>query len=311
MKPFAFRIFVKNRVMKYYLCFFLSLFCAVNLLGQSAERIYNPSFSNYIVPGLLAEEQGILYCTTKVQEGSIWRNYIAKYNIANESFEVLLDFSSTSNTSWINYANFFRYDNFMYFQFGPKLFRLNMTTNETITLITNYSFEALLGPYLIYRGGSSNTSTLTVYNLATQQAATSFTMGNNTDAFHLENNNLYFFGSGTGFQLYRYFIYRFDLSTNQLQTIYTTQHPQGSFPLTSKGYVRKVGNNLIFTTKHTANGGRYVSVNLATNQLNPNFTFDVNSGIIYQAKEPFVLNDAVYIAVDDAVYSSNGVEAPT
>lgn len=311
MKILDFRTFAKNRIMKYHLSFFLWLLYGVTMLGQSAVRINNPSFSNYIVPGLLAEEQGTLYCTTKVQEGAIWRNYIAKYNIANESFEVLLNFSRTSNTSWINYANFFRYDNFMYFQFGPTLFRLNMTTNETIALITNYSFEALVGPYLIYRGDSSNTSTLTVYNLASQQVANSFTMPNYTDAFHLENNNLYFFGSGTAYQLYRYYIYRFDLSTNQLQTIYTTQHPTGPFPLTSKGYVKKVGNNLIFTTKHTANGGRYVSVNLATNQLNPNFTFDVNSGFIYQAKEPFVLNGIVYITVDNSVYSSDGVEAPT
>lgn len=297
--------------MKNLYCFFLWLSFGVTVMGQSAFRINNPSFSNYIVPGLLAEDQGILYCSTKVQEGSIWRNYIAKYDIASESFEVLLNFSRTSNTSWINFGNFFRYDNFIYFQFGPTLCRLDMTTNETIALISNYSFETLVGPYLIYRGDSSNTGTLTVYNLATQQTTTSFYIGSYTDAFHLENNNLYFFGSGTGFQIYRYFIYRYNLSTNQLQTIYTTQHPTGSFALTNKGYVKKVGNNLIFTTKHTANGGRYVSVNLETNQLNPNFTFDVNSGFIYQAKEPFVLNDLIYIPIEDAVYISNGVDAPT
>lgn len=297
--------------MKYILCCFFGIFYGVTLMGQSAVRINNPSFSNYIVPGLMAEDQGILYCSTKVQEGSIWRNYIAKYDIANESFQVLTEFSRTSNTSWINFGNFFRYDNNVYFSFGPTLFRMNMNTNEIVTLITNYSYEALLGQYLLYKGDSSNTSTMTVYDLAAQQIQTSFTLAGNTDAFHLENNNIYFFASGTGYQVYRYFIYRFDLSTNQLQTIYTTQHPVGSFALTGKGYARKVGNNLIYTTKHTANGGRYISVNLATNQLNPNFTFDVNSGILYQAKEPFVLNDMVYIAVDQAVYASNGVEAPT
>ena len=208
-------------------------------MAQPAVRINNPSFSNYIVPGILAEDQGILYCTTKVQEGSIWRNYIAKYNIASESFEVLQGFSRTSNTSWINFGNFMKYDNFIYFSFGPTLFRLNTTTNETITLITNYSFEALVGPYLIYKGDSTNTSIMTIYNLATQQTAASFTLAGFTDAFHLENNNLYFFCSGTGFQVYRYFIYRYDLSTNQLSTLYTTQHPTGSFPVTNKGYARK------------------------------------------------------------------------
>ena len=50
---------------------------------------------------------------------------------------------------------------------------------------------------------------------------------------------------------------------------------------------------------------------METNQLNPNFTFDVNSGFIYQAKEPFVVNDTVYIAIDNAIYASNGVDAPT
>ena len=297
--------------MKYQICFFLWLLFGATLMAQPAVRINNPSFSNYIVPGILAEDQGILYCTTKVQEGSIWRNYIAKYNIASESFEVLLGFSRTSNTSWINFGNFMKYDNFVYFSFGPTLFRLNTTTNETITLITNYSFEALVGPYLIYKGDSTNTSIMTIYNLATQQTAASFTLAGYTDAFHLENNNLYFFCSGTGFQVYRYFIYRYNLSTNQLSTLYTTQHPTGSFPVTNKGYSRKVGNNLVFTTKHTANGGRYVSINLDTNQLNPNFTFDVNSGFIYQASEPFVINDTVYIAIDNALYASNGVDAPT
>lgn len=40
-----------------------------------------------------------------------------------------------------------REDNIIYFSFGPTLYRLDTTTNETTTLITNFSFDALAEPY--------------------------------------------------------------------------------------------------------------------------------------------------------------------
>lgn len=284
--------------------------------SQIAERILNPEFSDFIVPQYLSEDEGILYCGTKVYENGIWRHYLALYSIENETFDVLEDFSTTSNIYWTNFANFQKFGTNLYFSFGSVLYKHDMTTHHTTQLITNYEFEGLIGKYIIYRGFNSDFNTFKIYDLESNQQVATFIVDGTTsgvrniDAFHLENNKIYFFASRTAYQLHRYLIYYFNLETNQLSTIYSTQFNPNSTAITERSNVVKVGNNLIFTTKHAINSGRYISINLSTNQINPNFTFEVNGGVVNQLREHFVLGNKVYIPHENGTYESNGLDYP-
>lgn len=284
--------------------------------SQIAERILNPDFSDFIVPQYLSEDEGILYCGTKVYENGIWRHYLALYSIENETFDVLEDFSTTSNIYWTNFANFQKFGTNLYFSFGSVLYKHDMTTHHTTQLITNYEFEGLIGKYIIYRGFNSDFNTFKIYDLESNQQVATFIVDGTTsgvrniDAFHLENNKIYFFASRTAYQLHRYLIYYFNLETNQLSTIYSTQFNPNSTAITERSNVVKVGNNLIFTTKHAINSGRYISINLSTNQINTDFTFDVNGGVVNQLREHFVLGNKVYIPHENGTYESNGLDYP-
>lgn len=56
---------------------------------------------------------------------------------------------------------------------------------------------------------------------------------------------------------------------------------------------------------------KFVSINLTTNTLNTNFTFDTLTNLNTQVKTPFVLNDKIYVTNTTSLYASNGIDKPT
>ena len=288
----------------------LSLFFIFqSLFAQMPEKILAEGFSEYLIPHFLVEEDSTIICSAKKYEDGQWKNYIATYNTLTGEVTVNNNFYRSSNVYWINFSNFHKFEDAVYFEYGAYFYKINLDTYLPEEFISNFDFKALLDHYLIYQNDTSNLTKFTIFDMNSNQAVGEFN-ANNADAFFLYEDGIYFFASKYSYNRHNFYIYKYDLTQNELITLDHTYYDTNTFGITSKSHVLRLGNNLIYTSKQPTNYGKYISINLETDTLNPDFTFNVGNGFYGNSPEPFLLNDLVYIPNEDGTYFSNGIDQP-
>jgi len=284
------------------ICF---LCCSIISFSQDFERIIVPDFSDYVLPHYLDKEDGILYCSVKTYEDGTWLNYFAEYDVNADTIQVFYDFYKTSNVDWLSFVNFIEYGDYIYFEYGSKFYRKMKGGDNIETYLTNFDYSGFVDRYLIYHGDITNLTSFKIYDLETEQQIATFT-ARHADEYYLHDDNIYFFA-----QHNTHYIYKYDLTNNSLSTIYSITAQQDVYNADTQTQMLRLGDNLIYNMRDEDNTGMRISVNLNTDTLNTDFTFNFgNVGSLYQ-RDMFTINGMVYFYFDGAFYSSDGIQHPT
>lgn len=284
----------------------LLLLIGFTLSAQTITRIPGPVGS-----GLDATDRGLvpitvrdnyMYCYTTRMIGTVQRWQVVRLNLTTE--ETLI-YNAPGLTGaayfWSRPREFQFYNNDIYFLCGTRLNKIDTLTN-TVSEIAQYcELVYVFKHYLIYNYNYTNTYVRNLMTNTTTELKSNGSSSFGSFAGCYEYNNQLYFKSGYSR------IERF-LPPSSTAPVYTAPY-QSSNLYPEQALVTRVNDNLIYLLLH--NGAlKFVSVNLTTNTVNPNFIFDTLEQYATGVCIPFVLNNQVYLTNDNGVYVSNGSGAP-
>jgi len=290
------------------------LFLLYNIFGnsQNVSKIFPPDgyglSEQEMRPHYFDSESSTLFCSTKIYNDtqSRFENHIVLHNTTDGTNQLIDSFFATSNVDWINFKSFTRYNDFLFFDFGKKLFRYNFITQvfDTFLEVTNLSGFDIVGDYLFYYTPGN----VTIMNLSSEQVVTTYNAAY-LDAFHINGNDIYFYEADFGFSGTKvYQLVRYNTLTNSFNTLFSNSF-SSNFSIVRKSSVVRLGDHLIYTINTSGNTASYVSIDITNNSINSDFTFNVTSQ--FQIPAPFLINNEVFIALDDETFVSNGSTQPT
>lgn len=119
--------------------------------------------------------------------------------------------------------------------------------------------------------------------------------------FYEINNQLYFVSNASKIEKF--------VAPNSVNTLYTAPYLASTINTWADNGAIKINNNLIFVLIESG-AIKFVSLNLSTNTINPNFTFNTQATSGYGVRLPFVLDNTIFITNSTQMYSSDGVSTP-
>ena len=289
----------------------LSFFCALFLSAQDINKIFPPDgfglSAQEMRPHYFDSGSNTLFCSTKIYNDteSRYENHIVLYNTIDESVELIDSFFATSNVDWINFSGFKKHNDSLFFIFGKKIWRYNFNTQvfDLLLNVINLDGFDIVGDLLIYY----TPGVVHFMDLITEQVVTTYNAAY-IDAFHIENDNIYFYKADFGFSSAKiYQLVKYNITNNSFNTLFSNSF-NSNFSLVRKSNVVKLGDNLIYTIQTASNTASYVSLNITNNTVNTSFTFNISTQ--FQITEPFVINNQVYITTVNDTFSSNGINQP-
>jgi ELWxxDGT repeat protein len=257
-------------------------------------------------PHYFDNTSNIIFCSTKVYNDTEnrYENHIVLYNTVNDTVQLIDSFFATSNVDWTSYNSFTRYNDLLFFRFGKKIWKYNFNTQtfDLVLNVVNLDGFDIIGDILIYyTPGIAHFMDLNANQVITTYNAAYL------DAFHLEDDDIYFYEADFGFSSKVYQLVKYNISTNSFETLFSNYFST-SYSLIRKSDVVKLNENLIYTISTAYGVGSYVSLDLTSNTINSSFTFNESSH--FQITKPFVIDDQVFLTIDDDTYSSNGIDPP-
>lgn len=290
--------------------FLLLIFLSININAQTISRIPSPSETGLdanstdqsMIP--IIKKDNFMYCYTTKLIGTVQRYAVVRVNLNTDEVQLYSsDLLSGASQFFARPRNFMFYQNDVYFNCGTRLFKLDLLSN-TITQIATFCQKFyLFNNYLIYNYNSDNTYVKNLITGTTSELKTS----NNTQSiedtseFFEDNNQLYFVSNATK-------IDRF-VAPNSTNTLYNAPQQPSTINTWADNGAIKINNNLVFVL--IENGAiKFVSLNLSTNTINPNFTFNSQATSGYGVRLPFILDNLIYLTNTNQLYSSNGVDTP-
>jgi|GEM_PF-6602562 len=291
--------------------FLLLILLQISANAQIITRIPSPLDTGLNTNGTdqsmipIIKKDNYMYCYTSKLIGTVQRYAVVRINLDTD--DVYLYSSSILSGSDYFFArprNFSFYQDDVYFNCGTRLYKLNLVTDNITQIATFCEKFYLFSNYLIYNYNSDNTY---VKNLITGTTSELKTNNNNlsiADAseFFEYNNELYFVSNATRIDKF--------VAPNSTNTLYSAPYQPSTINTWADNGARKINNNLIFVL--IENGAiKFVSLNLSTNTINPNFTFNTQATSGYGVRLPFVLDNTIFITNSTQMYTSDGINAPT
>lgn len=284
----------------------LLLLISFSVSAQTITRIPGPADSGLdatdraLVPIVIKDNY--MYCYTIRTIGTVQRWQVVRLNLTTEE-TFIYDAPGLTGAAyfWSRPREFRFYNNDIYFLCGTKLNKIDTLTN-TITEIAQYcELVYVFKNYLIYNYNYTKTY---VKNLITNTTTELKSGGSSSfgsfDGCYEYNDQLYF---KSGYSRIEKF-----LPPASTTPIYTAPY-QASTLNPEYALVTRINNNLVYLLLHNA-ALKFVSFNLDTNAVNPNFTFNTLEQYDTSVNIPYVLNNVIYLTNDNGVYTSNGVDAP-
>lgn len=286
------------------------VFLSLNINAQTISRIPSPSGTGLdsnstdqaMIP--IIKKDNFMYCYTTKFIGTVQRYAVVRVNLNNNEVQLYSsDILSGASQFFSRPRNFMFYQNDVYFNNGTRLFKLDLLSN-TITQIATFCQKFyLFNNYLIYNYNSDNTYVKNLITGTTSELKTNNNTQSIADAseFFEDNNQLYFVSNATRIDKF--------VAPNSTNTLYSAPQQPSTIGTWADNGAIKINNNLVFVLIENA-AIKFVSLNLSTNTINPNFTFSSQATSGYGVRLPFILDNLIYLTNSNQLYSSNGVDTP-
>lgn len=252
----------------------------------------------------IIKKDNFMYCYTTKLIGTVQRYAVVRVNLNTDEVQLYSsDLLSGASQFFARPRNFMFYQNDVYFNCGTRLFKLDLLS-DTITQIATFCEKFyLFNNYLIYNYNSDNTYVKNLITGTTSELKTNNNTQSIADAseFFEDNNQLYFVSNATRIDKF--------VAPNSTNTLYAAPYQPSTINTWADNGAIKINNNLVFVLIENS-ALKFVSLNLTTTTINPNFTFNSQATSGYGVRLPFILDNLIYLTNSNQLYSSNGIDTP-
>ena len=283
------------------------------IIGPEGYGLEAPYTDRGMIPTFITGDDMFAFTRKVDASTNVPRSYLIRRNLVDGSMYVYDGIQLSGTADFYSPVNFTDHDGYVYFRSASKIYRVNKATNEIAIYIADCEHYYIWGNRILY--DMWNSSKTFVRNMTNNSQIELFTATSNrniiaVDAFYEHEGSVYFWGTASWFGARQNGIFKFNPATNTLSTfvLYTLQSSSNMYQ--GRREVTRVNDNLVFLIKDSTYNNKYVAVNLTTQMLNADFTFDTNSVYDSGVSEPFVIGSQVYIPKDGLTYVSDGVSAP-
>jgi ELWxxDGT repeat protein len=299
----------------------LLIFVTTGIFAQTPLFIQGPEGYGLEAPytdrgmrPLYTDGNDLFALTTKKDPSAnnMLRNYLVRINMENDTMH-FYDYVALGGTAdYYSPHSFKTHGNFIFFRCGWRLYKLDKTTNAVVEYLSDCSTYYIIGDYLIYDywNSSKTYSRNMVTNVTTEIKAPDDKSIIAIGSIYEYNNEIYFWATVSSFSIRKNGIFKYNPVTKVLTSFMYVALQTSSNMYQGRTEVARVSDNLVFLIKDSTYNMKYVSVNLLTQTLNTNFTFDTNTVYDSGLSEPFVIGSQIYLSRGAQTYMSNGITTP-